>query len=86
MTRDRESTGLVKKVYDLWKVPTPERGSIFGPLTPEEIANALNYLMPGKSLGLDNIFKLHPGSALKSWLCDFFTSMHVPNQNSRDVQ
>jgi len=45
-------------------------------LMPEELTNALNHLMPGKSLGLESVFPefaLHARLALKSWLCDFFT-------------
>ena len=31
-----KSTGLINKVPDLWKVPTPKGDSIYGPFTPEE--------------------------------------------------
>ena len=74
-----ESTRLNnKELSDPWKVPTPEGNSISGPFTPEELSAALRPLKPGKSPGLDSLFRsLYStlgGSALKSWFCDFLTS------------
>jgi len=40
--RDRDSTRLMNKVFNLWKAPTPEGDSISGPFMPEELANTLN--------------------------------------------
>jgi len=57
--------------------PTSEEDVISGPFTPEELANALKHLEPGKYPGLDSIFLEfipHNESALKSWFSDFFTS------------
>jgi len=73
-----ESTRLVnKQLSDLWKIPTPEGQSICEPFRPEEFADALRRLKPGKCPELDSIFPefiLHAGSALKSWFCDFLNS------------
>jgi len=49
---EHEFTMFINKhVSDLWKValPTSEGDSVSGPLTPEELANILNYLEQGKS-------------------------------------
>jgi len=54
------------------------RETVFlAPFTPEELAAAFQHLKPGKSPGLDSIFREiihHAGSALEPWLCDFLTS------------
>jgi len=42
-TRDRESTKLVNKVIDLWKVPTAEGSSISSPFTPEELVTPITW-------------------------------------------
>ena len=77
-TGGRESTRLVnKQLSDLWKIPTSEGHSISEPFRPEELAAVLRRLKPRKCPGLDSIFpefKLHTGSALKSWFCDFLGS------------
>ena len=77
-TASRESTKLTnKELSDLWKVPTPEGNSIYGPFAPEELAAGLRRLKLGKSPGLESFlpeFILPAGSALKCWFCDFFTS------------
>jgi len=54
---DRESTRFInKELSDLWKVATPDGDSISGRFTPEELANALNHVKPGKPPGLNYIF------------------------------
>ena len=61
---------------------------ISGPFRPEVLAIALNHLKTVKSPGLNYIFPLfilHAGSALKSWLCDVFTSF-PPTHYSQDLE
>jgi len=76
-TGSRGSTRTSKKeLPDIWKVQTPAGCSIAGPFKREELAAALRHLKSRKWQGLDSIFLefiLHPGLALKSWFCDFFT-------------
>jgi len=77
-TGDYKCTRFINnQLSDLWKIPTPEGHSISKPFRPEKFAAALILLKSGKSLGLDSVFsecKLHAGSAIKSWFCDFLTS------------
>ena len=69
---DRKSTRLINKdMSNTWG------DSIFGLFISDELATTLNHLGPVKSLGLDSTFPeliLLTRSALKTCLCDFFTS------------
>ena len=89
-TSDREPTRLVnKELSELWKITTPEGHSISEPFRPEDFADALRRLKPGKYPGLDYIFPkfiLHAGSALKSILVLRLPQfLHAPTQSSKDL-
>ena len=75
---DRKSSRLVsKEVSDLWRVTTPDAVNISDNFSQREFAAALQHLKPSKALGPDSICSeliIHAGSALKSWLRDFFSS------------
>ena len=66
-----------QEVSDLWKATTPDAVNISDNFSQREFAAALQHLKPGKAPGPDSICPeliLHAGAALKSWLCDFFSS------------
>ena len=75
---DRKSSRLVShKVSDLWRASTTSAVNVCGSFTPSEIAAAFKHLKSGKAPGPDSICSellLHPGAALKSWLCGFLSS------------
>ena len=75
---DRKSSRLVsQEVSDLWRATTPDAVNISDTFLQREFTTALQHLKPGKAPGPDSIFPeliLHAGAALKSWLCDFYSS------------
>ena len=75
---DRKSSRLVsQEVSDLWRATSPDAVNISENFSQREFAAALQHLKPGKAPGPDSICSkliLHYGDALKSWLCDIFSS------------
>ena len=75
---DRKSSRLVtQKVSDLWRATSPYAVNISDNFSQREFTTALQHLKPGKAPGPDSIcseLTLHYRAALKSWLCDFFSS------------
>ena len=75
---DRKSSRFVyQEVSDLWRATTPDAVNISDNFSQRKFAAALQYLKPGKAPGPDSICSkliFHYGAALKSWLCDFFSS------------
>ena len=55
-TNDRELTRLVlKKVFELWRIPTPANKCISSDFSPQEFARSFQMLLPGKAPGPDSI-------------------------------
>jgi len=70
--RDHESTRLVEKVSDLWKVTTLEGDSISGHVMPRDCCHHQPPKASKISIFLELI--LHARSALKSWTSVFCIS------------
>ena len=75
---DRKSSRLVsQEVSDLWRATSPDAVNISDNFSQREFTIALQHLKPGKAPGPDSICSkliLYYRAALKSWLCDFFSS------------
>ena len=73
----KPSRPVSQEVSDFWRATTLDPVNISDTFSQREFAAALQHLKPGKALGPDSIcleLILHPGTALKSWLRDFFFS------------
>ena len=73
----KKSRLILLEVLDLWRATPTSSVNIFESFSYQEFAATLKHLKSGKAFGPDSICSeliIHAGTALKSWLCGFFSS------------